>query len=160
MVFYTSSWWFFFYIDKNLFALAASALELQRNTASSSAMIGRNMNEYAYASLHFFPYIYLLLIHQTCKKMKILKRNIFQLFHLCLSFSFLFFFWDVWGIRVFSCICVNTVWNSNSHMVDAIRMQIEVQRRLHEQLEVNTQLITFAKSPKNIKLYLYYKKIN
>ncbi|XP_019424598.1 PREDICTED: myb family transcription factor APL-like isoform X2 [Lupinus angustifolius] len=51
----------------------ASALELQRNTASSSAMIGRNMND-------------------------------------------------------------------NSHMVDAIRMQIEVQRRLHEQLEVQKHL--------------------
>ncbi|XP_020223758.1 myb family transcription factor APL isoform X2 [Cajanus cajan] len=51
----------------------ASALELQRNTASSSAIIGRNMND-------------------------------------------------------------------NSHMVDAIRMQIEVQRRLHEQLEVQKHL--------------------
>ncbi|XP_028202371.1 myb family transcription factor APL-like isoform X2 [Glycine soja] len=53
--------------------MRASALELQRNTASSSAMIGRNMND-------------------------------------------------------------------NSHMVDAIRMQIEVQRRLHEQLEVQKHL--------------------
>ena len=26
--------------------------------------------------------------------------------------------------------------SGNSHMVDAIRMQMEVQRRLHEQLEV------------------------
>ncbi|XP_048326613.1 myb family transcription factor IPN2 isoform X5 [Ziziphus jujuba] len=49
------------------------ALELQRNTASSSAMIGRSMND-------------------------------------------------------------------NSHMVDAIRMQMEVQRRLHEQLEVQRHL--------------------
>nr|KYP59103.1 Myb family transcription factor APL [Cajanus cajan] len=53
--------------------MRASALELQRNTASSSAIIGRNMND-------------------------------------------------------------------NSHMVDAIRMQIEVQRRLHEQLEVQKHL--------------------
>ncbi|KAL1349175.1 myb family transcription factor IPN2 isoform X1 [Arachis hypogaea] len=53
--------------------MRASAIELQRNTASSSAMIGRNMND-------------------------------------------------------------------NSHMVDAIRMQIEVQRRLHEQLEVQKHL--------------------
>ena len=37
-----------FYIEKIfLHWHAASALELQRNTASSSAMIGRNMNEYA-----------------------------------------------------------------------------------------------------------------
>ncbi|PON60071.1 Octamer-binding transcription factor [Parasponia andersonii] len=52
----------------------ASALELQRSTASSSAMISRSMND------------------------------------------------------------------SNSHMVDAIRMQMEVQRRLHEQLEVQKHL--------------------
>jgi hypothetical protein len=42
-------------------------------------------------------------------------------------------------IFVLECMC-GTVWISNSHKVDVIRMQIEVQRRLHEQLEVNTQL--------------------
>ena len=30
----------------------------------------------------------------------------------------------------------NGICSGNSHMVDAIRMQMEVQRRLHEQLEV------------------------
>jgi hypothetical protein len=43
-----------------------------------------------------------------------------------------------------------TVYNSSSHMVDAIRMQMEVQRRLHEQLEVSNfqtaQLIYFSLS--------------
>lgn len=37
-----------------------------------------------------------------------------------------------------SCFFVlcNGISSGNSHMVDAIRMQMEVQRRLHEQLEV------------------------
>ena len=47
------------------------------------------------------------------------------------------------------CMC-EIVYNSNSHMVDGIRMQMEVQRRLTEQLEVSnfqiTQLINFSLS--------------
>lgn len=122
-----------FYIEKIfLHWHAASALELQRNTASSSAMIGRNMNEYASLSssksvetnLHANDF-----------------ENIFHLLNSSLSFSFDSLL-GRGGIRVFLWnVCVNTVWNSNSHMVDAIRMQIEVQRRLHEQLEVIKTLL-------------------
>lgn len=49
------------------------------------------------------------------------------------KFIFLFVFVLGWGGSDF---LVETVCSSNSHMVDAIRMQMEVQRRLHEQLEV------------------------
>ena len=41
------------------------------------------------------------------------------------------------SIFYFILLC-NGICSSNSNMVDVIRMQMEVQRRLHEQLEVKT----------------------
>lgn len=40
--------------------------------------------------------------------------------------------------------------SNNYHIVDAIRMQMEVQRRLHEQLEV----ILFTRTPLQIKIII------
>lgn len=142
-----------FYIDKIfLHWHAASALELQRNTASSSAMIGRNMNEYASLSssksvetnLHANDF-----------------ENIFHLLNSSLSFSFDSLLGRGGNSGIFvEYVCVNTVWNSNSHMVDAIRMQIEVQRRLHEQLEViKTLLLSFHNAQKCVFGSTYFDEI-
>ena len=55
------------------------------------------------------------------------------------SFLFLSFFVSFWGWGVCDFLCGMYVCygGSNTHITDAIRMQMEVQRRLHEQLEVS-----------------------
>ncbi|GJN19120.1 hypothetical protein PR202_gb06358 [Eleusine coracana subsp. coracana] len=63
----------------------SAAMEMQRNAASSSGIMGRSMNEY---------------VNNIISSLKCCKQNIFR-----------------------------------NHMNEAIRMQMEVQRRLHEQLE-------------------------
>jgi len=74
-----------------IYITAASALELQRNIGSSSAMIGRNMNEYAYFTIPSNPYhnkqnskrigfpfthiLFRLLIHYSCVWLNLFFRK-------------------------------------------------------------------------------------
>ncbi|KAA8527208.1 hypothetical protein F0562_008563 [Nyssa sinensis] len=107
----------------------ASPLDhLQRSTGSSSGIIGRSMNEYATVSVICFSFSSFLGGGHPAASTRVSLKEMHGVF-----------VYFVISIFLPNGIC-DSIGSSNVHITDAIRMQMEVQRRLHEQLEVQRHL--------------------